>query len=194
MRRLPIACLIGVALLASSAFAQSQPTKVGVINVGKVFNSLQETKDVKDKLQSDQRSLKAEMDGHQQELNSLKQQRDSTLKPGTPQYQDMTQQLEKKSITYDTELKIKQLGLQQQQTQQLKAIYDKITAAVTDMAKKRGLDLVLVENNPPFPADVADMEPTALSHLINDRNMMYVSPSVDLTNDAVTALDAGYKH
>ena len=199
MRRNQIASLLGVALLVGTAFngvavADSAATKVGVVNLGKVFNALQQTKDVKAKLESDQRSLKALVDGHQQELNSLKQQRDATLKPDSPQYDDMTTQLEQKSIQYDTELKIKQLDLQRAQSRQLKAIFDLIEATVTDMAKQRGLDVVLTENRPDFPPNVQDMAPDALSNLINQRNMIYVAPTVDMTNDAVTALDAKYKH
>ena len=199
MRRNQFASLLGVALLVGTAFngvavADSAATKVGVVNLGKVFNALQQTKDVKAKLESDQRSLKALVDGHQQELNSLKQQRDATLKPDSPQYDDMTTQLEQKSIQYDTELKIKQLDLQRAQSRQLKAIFDLIEATVTDMAKQRGLDVVLTENRPDFPPNVQDMAPDALSNLINQRNMIYVAPTVDMTNDAVTALDAKYKH
>ena len=196
-RRSALCSVAAAALLAATIPTvhadTAAATKVAVVNLGKVFTSLQQTKDVKAKVEADQRNLKGMVDQHQQDLLTMRQQRDSTLKPDSPQYDDMTQQLEQKTIQYETELKIKQVDLQRGQARQLKGIYDLIQSTVSDVAKQRGYELVITESNPDFPPNAGDLTPDQMSQLINQRNMLYVSPSVDLSNEVVTALDAKYR-
>jgi Skp family chaperone for outer membrane proteins len=194
MRRASFASMVVLGILtAVPAFGQATPTKVGVVNMGKVFNSMQEVTEIKAKLESDAKALKTAAQAHQAELINLQQQRDNGPKPDTQQYDDATQALEKKTIQYEQELKLQQLELARGQSRQLKAIFDKIEAATADIAKQKGLDIVITQIKPEFPKNLQDLTPENISTLINQHNLLYVSPTVDITDTVTAALDAKYK-
>lgn len=130
---------------------------------------------------------------HQSELANIRQQMDNGPKQDSPQYDDLAQQFEQKSVTYENELKLKQIDIARSQSRQLKMIFEKIEAAVDDIAKQKGLDLVITEVKPEFPKNVRDLTPDAISQLINSRNLLYVSDKIDITSEVITALDAKYK-
>jgi Skp family chaperone for outer membrane proteins len=188
---------LAVALFALAAavpvMGQTQPTKVGVVNMGKVFNTMQETKDIKAHLEADQSTLNSDVQAHKAELENLRQKLANGPKPDSPQYDDLAQQLEQKSVQYDTEVKLKQIDLARNQSRQLKTIFDKIEGAVGEIAKQKQLDLVITMVKPEFPPNLRELTPEAISQLINSRNVMYVNDKIDITSDVVTALDAKYK-
>src|SRR5438094_634812 len=69
------ACLLSFAATATVAPAQEN-TKVGVCNPARVFGEMQETKDLKQKIESQQKQLKADIDARQQKVKDLQAQRD----------------------------------------------------------------------------------------------------------------------
>jgi Skp family chaperone for outer membrane proteins len=198
IRRASLATLL-LGLIATAGPALAQPaqqgtgTKIGVVNMGKVFESLQEAKDLRATLEAKKNEFTSLGQAHQAELNSLKQQLQNGPKPDTQQFDDLAQQIEQKTIQYDNELKLKQLNMARDLTRQLKSLYDKVEASVGEVAKTKGLDLVLTEIRPEFPPNVRDMTPEAIQNLIGQRNVLYKSEKIDITSEVVTALDAKYK-
>jgi Skp family chaperone for outer membrane proteins len=187
------AALLGLLVTAAPSMAQSQPTKVGVVNMGKVFNTMQETKDIKTQLEASQSQLNATVNAHKADLEKMRSDLQNGPKPDTQQYDDLAGQFERKTVEYDNEIKLKQIDIARSQSKQLKAIFDKIEATVGDVAKEKQLDLVITMVKPEFPANVRDLNPDAISQLINQRNVMYVNDKIDITSDVITRLDAKYK-
>jgi Skp family chaperone for outer membrane proteins len=194
MRRATLASLLLGFFAALPAVAQSTGgTRIGVVNMGKVFNSMQEVVEIKAKLENDAKAFQTEAQAHKAELANLQQQRDNGPKPDTAQWDEATQNLEKLSVKYEEELKLAQLDLARGQSRQLKLIFDKIEAAAGDIAKDKGLDIVVTEIRPEFPKNAQDMTPENVQAMINQRNMLYVSPQVDITDAVTAALDAKFK-
>lgn len=195
-RCIPLALLLtaalGLALTPAAASAQTAQ-KVAVVNVGKVFNSMQEKKEIQQKLETETEKLQSDNKTHQAELQQMQEMIRNGPKPGTQQYDDLVHQLDEKTAQYAAEFKVHQVELTRSQTRQLKELYDKISDAVANLAKQQGISLVIAENQPEFPNDVSDMNPDTLSQMINQRNVMFVSPDIDLTAQVVTQLDAQYK-
>ena len=198
---LPMLAAVLIALpLAQPALAQNAPapettagpTRVGVVNVGKVFNSMQETKDITARFESERQNLQTLGQQHQQELHQLQQMLANGPKPGSQQFDDQQEQLDEKTVQYDNDLKLKQLQSVRNQARQLKAIFAKIEDAVGQVAKQRGLDLVVTEIKPDL-SDNANLTPEEISQRINQRNLMFVDPKIDITAEVVTMLDAKYK-
>jgi Skp family chaperone for outer membrane proteins len=178
---------------AQPAAAGPQPTKLGVVNMQKVFEQLQEAKDLRATLEAKKQEFNSLGQARQSELNSLKQQLANGPKPDSQQYDDLAQQIEQKAVTYDNELKLKQLTMTRDLGHQLKALFDKIEVSVGDVAKQKGLDLVLTEIRPEFPSNMREMTPEQIQNLIGSRNILYKSDKIDITSEVVTALDAKYK-
>ena len=194
MRRATLASLLLGFFVALPAVAQTPPpTHIGVVNIGKVFNSMQEVVEIKAKLESDNKALQTEAQAHKAELVNLQQQRDNGPKPDTAQWDEATQNLEKLTVKYEEELKLAQLDLARSQSRELKHTFDKIEAATGDIAKAKGLDIVITEVKPEFPKNAQDVTPENIQAMIGQRNLLYVSPSVDITDAVTAALDAQYK-
>jgi Skp family chaperone for outer membrane proteins len=183
-------------LAATSTFAQTPPptTHIGVVNMVKVFHSLQETKDVEAKLEADNNSLKSLKDEHQATLTNMEQEIRNGPKPDTDQYDTAVEKLDQTSVQYESELKLKQVELTRNQTKQLKSIFDKIETSVADIAKSKGLDLVLTEMKPELaPGQQNSMTPDQLSQVLTQRNVLYAGDNIDITSDVIAAMDAKYK-
>jgi Skp family chaperone for outer membrane proteins len=192
------ASICAAALLALSSFmtsaarAQAPITKVAIANPVKIFNDIQETNDLKAKMESDRKSLEATDLQKRTKLNDLKTARDA-LKPDSPQYGDRNKELLQASIDYEVWGRLTQADIQRQQKQQIKSLYDKITAAITEVAIKRGIELVIAEQRPEFPPDLDQLNLDQLKLLINQRNVLFSTALVDISPEVITTMDAKYK-
>jgi Skp family chaperone for outer membrane proteins len=68
-------------------------------------------------------------------------------------------------------------------------LFDKIMAAISELAKQRGYDLVIAEQ-PPINIEKTTAE--MLPQLLLQREVLYSAATVDITNDVVTKLDEQY--
>src|ERR1700761_3755647 len=90
------AAMLALLCISTMLSAQTAP-KIAVANPAKIFNELQETKDLKAKMDDDGKTLQATDADKRQKLKDLQAQRD-TLKEGTPQYDDLNKQLMEASV------------------------------------------------------------------------------------------------
>ena len=74
-----------------------------------------------------------------------------------------------------------------------KKIYDETLAATAIVAKKHGIDLVLVNNDQQLPANVQDANPEQLKQRPRPKLLLYVSDKIDITDEVTTTMDAIYK-
>ena len=196
MRHAMFVTVLSGLLAASAAVAQTPPaaTHIGVVNVAEVFHSMQEMKDVQAKADADNNSLQTLKSDHQASLTNMEQEIRNGPKPDTQQYDDMVKAAETKAVEYDSDLKLKQVELAHSYTKQIKAIYDKIEASVAEVAKQKGLDLVLTEMKPQLaPGQQNSMTPDQYLQVLLQRNVLYSAGEIDITNDVIAALDAQYK-
>jgi Skp family chaperone for outer membrane proteins len=187
-----LAAVLGLCFAAAPLRAQEAPARVGIVNPAAIFTSMQETKDLKVKLEQDQKNLQAELQSRQQKVKDLQAARD-LLKPDSPQYQQADQDLLKGAIEFDTWSKIQQAQLQGNQKQQMKLLFDKIVAATSEVAQAKGYDIIIADQRPDLPENLAPMSVEQLRAAINQRNVLYMNPKMDISNDVVAALDAKYK-
>ena len=190
-RLAPFAILIAAFALPSVASAQAQ--KIGSANVQKVFSDIKETKDLETKLKAQGDALNTQQNALQQKLKALQDNRNQ-FKPGTETYDRANQELKQTLTRGQIELQIANQDLQTEQKRQTKTIYDKIVAAVTDLAKEKGYSIVVAQIVPPEPSDdqMDQMKAADLINLLRQQNLLYVDPSADLTTAVVTKLDAAY--
>jgi len=182
----PLALLSSMALCTAS-FAQS----IGTANPAKIFNEMQETKDLKEKLESDSKKLSDQQKAKEQELKDL-QESLKVLTPGAPQYYEGRKNLIQKAVELDTWKKVNQAQIQDQQKFQMKLLFDKIMDATKAVAVDQKLDLVVAESNVEFP-EMDQINVDQLRALINQRNVIYSSGKLDISDKVTAKLDADYK-
>ena len=196
MRRSLLVAVAGLSMcFAGGSIARAQdagPAKVAVVNPARCFAEMQETKDLKQKLENDQKQLKAEVESRQGKVKDLQAQRD-LLKSDSPQYAQADQAFMQAAIEFDTWSKITQAQLQGQQKQQMKTLFDKIVQSTQAVAQQRGIDLVIADQRPDLPENLAAINVEQLRGILNSRNIMFATQRVDLSQDVIADLDAKYR-
>jgi outer membrane protein len=181
--------ILATLVLPAVAAAQS---KIGVVNTARIFNEMQETKDLQAKLQQDRDRLADEERQKRGHLQALRESRDQ-LKPESPQFQERNQELLKASVEFEVWGRMMQANVQRQQKQQISRLFDKIEDAVQEVARSKGLDLVIAQQAVELPPDLEQINVEQLKAIINQRNVLYAADGLDISNEVITRLDAKYK-
>jgi Skp family chaperone for outer membrane proteins len=178
-------------LLISSANAMAD-LKIAVANAGKIFSDIKEKKDWEQKMQADEKTLQDTAFTKQQHVKDLQSQRDN-LRTDSPQYADKDKELQTAAIDLKVWAEIQQAEQQRTNKIQTKALFDKIVNAVAQVATQKGFDLVLADQHPEVPDNFMDQASLEqVRALLGQRNVLYSSPQVDITQDVITAMDAKY--
>jgi len=181
---------IGVLMPAASA-QSAQPTKVAIANPAKIFQQLQETNDLKAAMENKRKNLEAEEFTRRQKIKDAQAKRDQ-LKPEAPGYNDANRDFLNLQIEFQVWGQMMQQDVAREQKLQMKGLFDKITAATTEVATAKGIDLVIAEQRPEIEnIDAINVE--QLRALLNTRNVLFSSPQIDISNDVIAAMDAKYK-
>jgi Skp family chaperone for outer membrane proteins len=188
MNRVCIA-LLALLVLAPVAAAQS---KVGVANPVRIFAEIQETKDMREKLENDRRQLEATERDKRQRLQDLQTRRDA-LKPDAPQWAELNREYENAVIEFQVWTQVSQVTFQRQQKQQMRNLFDKIVDGVRHVAQQKALDLVIAEQRPEIPQNLDQLNLEQLRVLINQQNVLYSDNRIDISADVITHLDTQYR-
>ena len=184
------AVLIAAASLALPTFAQNAQ-KIAVANPSTILTNLQETKDMQSRLDQEKKSLSnIELD-KRAKIKDLTSARDA-LKPDAPQYAEKNKDLQAAQVDLEVWGRIMQADGQRTFKQQLKALYDKVTAGIAEVAAEKKIDLVIAEIKPEIPDNLEQVNPDQLRALMTQRNVLFVSSQLDITNDVISAMDAKY--
>src|SRR3954468_12167145 len=163
-RIVPLITLIALCSWASQASAQ----KIATVNAAKVFNEIQETKDLKSKMENDQKTLQAQDLEKKTKIKDLQSARDA-LKPDAPQYNDANKAWVQAAIDYRVWQEMQGADIQRMQKQQMLTIFNKITTSVAEVATAKGLDLVVAEQRPEVPDNLDQINVDQVRLLINQR-------------------------
>lgn len=191
-RSLSIVALSIVGLVLPARFAAAQDAvKIATVNPAKVFNEMQETKDLKQAMEAQRKGIEDEAKRRAAEVEEAKKQRD-LFNPGTAEFQAKSTDLLKKAIEFQTWQELTKAGLARDQKLQMASLFGKIEAAAKEVAEAKKIDLVLVQNAADLP-DIEQINVDQLRALINQRSVMYSNGKADITADVIAAVDAKYK-
>jgi Skp family chaperone for outer membrane proteins len=189
--RMLVCLLFAVAAAAMPAAAQEQPTKVAVADPARIFTEMQETRDLKVRLDAERNDLGVEEKARRQKIEDLQATR-NLLKPDSQQYAEANKQLNAAMIEFKVWAETMQQEIQRNQKQQMRQLFDKITIAAGEVAKQRGFDIVIADQRPEVN-NLDQLNVNQLRDLINQRNVLYADPKTDITDDVIKALDAKHK-
>lgn len=195
MKRLvsvPLFALLALSFIAPSASAQNAVPKVATVNAAKVFSEVQEVKDLRAKMENQNKVISQQKLEKQQKLNDLKNARDA-LKPDAPAFGDKNRELMQEAISYQVWEKMVTADTDREQKQQMLSIFNRITATVAEIATSKQIDIVLAEQRPDMPENIDQINLDQMRALIISRNVLFTGGSVDITNDIIAAMDAKYK-
>ena len=179
-----------VMLPARFASAQDGP-HIGIVNPAKVFNEMQETKDLKQKMEADRKTITDEGQRKGAEVEDAKKRR-ALFNEGTDDFNKANKEYLEKVIAAQAWQELIKQDLQRQQKSQMKTLFEKIEAATKEVATAKKIDLVFVDQKTEFP-DLDSINVDQLRGIINQRTVLFNNGRFDITNDVLAAVDAKYK-
>jgi Skp family chaperone for outer membrane proteins len=191
---LPALALAALMLIVpQTARAQDRPIKVAVANVPRIFNDLQETKDLDARLQQERQKLAAEEKSMVDGINALKAE-GGNFHPDAPQFDDWRERYINAQATYKTWLETNKAKVDWRRKRQTRQLYDKIYAAVTEYATRNAIDLVLADHQPTMSDKELEQVPgEQLGAILNQRRVIFASKAADISDPIIALLDGQYK-
>jgi|WetSurMetagenome_2_1015567.scaffolds.fasta_scaffold372209_2 Skp family chaperone for outer membrane proteins len=182
-----VCMLVSLAVLErgrAAAPATGPTLRVGVVSMRDVFKTSNKHKQYSAQAMNRQmqaraqlEDLKKSVDGEEAELKTLKQ--------GTPDYtQQLLTALEKRSKLQSQQEFLKQQSVLEDK-KWLEDLYQAFARATQNLAKEKGLDLVLERTEPEFPVPSDELMTTLYMHKV-----LYSGGCVDLTTEVTSRLDA----
>lgn len=166
------------------------PIKVAVVNVSQVLTECQENLDREKITNERSRAIKAELARMESEANSIRQELENVLKPGSEEYLKQMQTL------FDRQALMK--AYEQGQTQVfttetqawMETLYQKFLTEVEKVARAEGITLVLNKDDIDIP--LKELKLTDLSAVIRNRKVLYHADSLDISAKVMENMDRAY--
>lgn len=178
------------AFAAAPAVAVAQ--SIGVVNIQKVFSELREVKDIKTNFDQKGGTLQAQKQAAEDKVKSLQSQR-ALMTPGSAEWNNINNDMIRTATEAQVQLQVAQAELVNQQKVLTKQVFDKIDAEVKKLATEKQLTLVLSQLAPEINSEMFDRaNPEQLNQALFSRSVLFASPSIDISAELVTRLDAAY--
>lgn len=177
--------LTGLMTLHGQNAAGPRPTSIAVVDVQKVFNSLDEQSAIQADITRRGEKFQSESNDRAKEVRNLEQDL-SILAPDSEAYRQADEKRQQKAIELEVWQKLKLQQLEREMAIQTEHLYRKITQAVDRLAKKQGYDLVLYKDE---TEPVRAKTQREVKVLINMRKVLYAAPELDVTDQITQALN-----
>lgn len=188
------AAALVVGALAMTGVAQvtkAKPTAIAVVDIQKVFNSLEEKLQIDADLRSKGEKLEKEGQGKIESIKSLEAELNKLVAPGTPAFAGKQEQYEREAIELQTWREFQQRKFAREGSVQLQNLYRKILDAVARAAQQGGYDLVLFKEPEP---DFRNVKPEAVLSIIQARKVLWANEGMELTDQVTTMMNNEFKH
>jgi Skp family chaperone for outer membrane proteins len=190
------AATFAVAAAPATVAAQAQaPVRIAVVNTARVFNELQETKALQARMTEEGKKLEATGKDKANALAKLKQDRDSAIKPGTPQYNDATRHLMQEAAAYKVWGESEKANIDFTYKWQTKLLFDKMQAAIAKVAAQDGIDIVIADTSEKLPDDLDRVDLGLVQAMLIRKSVLFVSArqGLDISAKVMLVMDAEYK-
>lgn len=180
-----------VAVFAIPTFAQAQ--KIATANTQRILSEIKEFKDFEGKIKTKVDEARRQQENLQNRAKELQAQRDQ-FKAGSPEYDRANSDLLKVAAEAQVLGQLAQQDIIRDQKRTVKAMIEKIVNQVKTIAQSKQIQLVLAQVTPPELSDEnwEKLNPDQATNLMLSRNLLFVAPEMDITNDVITALDAAH--
>lgn len=191
-RLIPVLAAFSLITTAAVLPARAQEvSKVGTANTGQIFSQIKETKDMQQKITEMGKNLAQQEQAKRANITALQEARNQ-FKPESDQFKQKNEELMRAAIDFESWGRINQAEVQREKKQQMKYLFDKIEAAVGEIAKQKGLDIVVADQRGEIN-NLDQINEDQLRVLLNQRIVLYSSSKNDITNDVIAYMDKNYK-
>jgi len=173
------------------AMAEAQ-AKVAVVRPAKVFQEAQETVQLKAKMESEGSVLKKTGDEKGANIRRLEGEL-AQLRRDSPSYNEKSRELRMARVEAETWGKMTAADLENIEKARTLDMFKKIEAAIAEVAKSKGIDVVVSDVSGELPENVDNVSKQQFTQFLSAKNLWYAADSVDITNEVLAKLDANFK-
>ena len=183
-----MSALMGLALLAPAANAQQ---RIAVVHISDVVSNMAEAKAASKNGLGHKNDAEIERGRREQEIQKMQGDLNQ-LKGGSPQWNDVRNQLEDKQMMYQVWLKKTQVTLDRAAKDDLKKLFDHVNEATQQIAMEQHFNLVLADAPEEVGPNNDQLTFQQYGALLSQRVVMFADKTVDITQDVLTRVDALY--
>ena len=159
--------------------------KIGIVSVRKIFNECKRSSAYRDTVGEQRREMEAELDKLNKEIE-LDKAGLKTLKPDSADYLATMKDVLTKTSSYEAQQKFYQQQLTLGEQRWIEALYQDVIRATANVARAKGLDLVLEKSEPELPAESGN----ELTLAISSHKVLYDAGCTDITEEVMAKVDA----
>jgi Skp family chaperone for outer membrane proteins len=162
-------------------------TRAATVDVIKIFNDFQQTKDLNDELSKRGDALKKEIADKRKILENKKTELEA-FKQDSPDYMKRFNDLMKQDIEFTTWGQYMQAQVEAEHRVWLKRTYQQIIDAAKQIATERGIDMVMYTDVPAIEGESLD----AMRENIRRRKIIWSNTQADITEPVLQRLNRDY--
>jgi Skp family chaperone for outer membrane proteins len=170
------------------ASAPAVPARVAVCDVQEIYANYDRAKDLLTKLNDDRQAAQAENEKRGKAADALQAEL-TALKPGSPEYENRLNQMERMTIDRKVELQYQEALMLRKHRQMTAQLYSEILAMIGTAAREQGINLVLYRDRDLLETD----ETMELLAQIRNRKVLYCDSSLDITQTVLARLNEAYR-
>ena len=175
---------------ASSSAIAAAPTAVGVVNVEKILNGLDELTQKNAELKSRVEERQKDLDDLVKQMDNLKAKLDEIPREQEDQRRTVRAQLYELQAVAASRKDVYQSLINIEKGEILKPLYDKLALAVGEVADKEGYDVVLFDDR---GMQVPDDVDRVVNAAIQGKKVLYASTQIDLSDQVITLMNNKFK-
>ena len=177
-------------VLAAGPQVARADTKAAVVNVAGVSEKYAKTADLEAQFDAVRRKLNQERDAMKEKIEKANRSLQEELKPGTDEYRARRKQIALMEAELQWFVESEGQKVEKGLAESLRSIYGDIQTVVREIAQEKKLDIVLAADQ--LPAETPDSATQVRQHILLQK-VLYWNPSVDLTDEVISRLNARYK-
>ena len=163
---------------------KAESLRIGVVSIQRVFLDCKRNAEYMERAQAEQNRLEAELTKLRKEIEAG-QAGIRTLRAGSPDRLRQVKELLDKRGEYEAQKEYYKLQIELKDQQWSEQLYKDILRRTDEVAKEKGLDLVLEMTEPSFPAGSAE----ELRLTIRTHKLLYGGVCQDITDEVMARLD-----
>jgi Skp family chaperone for outer membrane proteins len=177
-----------IAPQSTNATGAALETRVGSVDIGMVFLEYQRKKDLDEEMRQTEQRVNLEMETRRNRINSFQAVVDA-MNVSDPMYVSKTREFLKMQIEFKNWFDLTQGDMTREIGLWTTRIYDDINTTIAEVAQREGFDIVLFHDE----FRPRGLDPEVIQEQIARRRVLYVSPSADLTQLVLDALNTKFR-
>lgn len=165
-----------------------QPTQLAVVDMEKVFNNYEKTKQINKQIAARQEEIKTQIRQKVERIEALKSELQN-FHPDSKEFYEREKQLFKLSVELDSYKRISAEDMKREFKAATEQIYNEILDTIKTIAESEGYDIVLYLDTVTIEADSFP----ALLEKIRQRKVLYASKQIDITDKVLNHLNQQYR-